>query len=105
MHEGLTSDFVYLLVKAGRTNEARRVLAEFARRPVTPIRAWNLAVMNGWLGNNDEFFRWIEYEPHHAWVPWIRNFPAMAPASIRRDPRFAREMRRMNLPMPRATSR
>ena len=98
-------NLVHNLVKAGRTDEARRVLAEYEHLPITPIVALIRALMNGELGNNDEFFRWIEYEPHHAWVPWIRVIPSWTTPSIRQDPRFRNEMRRMNLPMPRSVER
>ena len=98
---GLTYTLVQAYAKAGRTEEARRVLAEWERRPVTPIVALNRALMYGALGDNDGFFRWIDYEPHHAWVPWIRVARLWTTPSIRKDPRFQAEMRRMNLPMPR----
>jgi serine/threonine-protein kinase len=101
LNPGLSFKLAYILGQAGRTDEARRVLDQFERLPITPIGALNRALMHGLLGDNDEFFRWIDYEPHHAWVPWIRVIPGLAPPSIRKDPRFQVEMRRMNLPMPR----
>jgi hypothetical protein len=61
-------------------------------------------MMNGYLGNNDEFFRWIAFEPHHAWVPWVRSRTWTAfPSSITKDRRWTDLMRRFNLPMPRAS--
>ena len=91
--------------RAGQPAKARGVLAEVERLPMTPMVALNRALINGVMGNNDEYFRWIRYEPHHAWVPWIRISPGWTTESIRRDPRFAEEMRRMNLPMPRVAQR
>ena len=102
---GLSYTLVQAYVKAGRLDEARRILADTERRPATPIVALNLALMSSALGDADGFFRWIDYEPHHAWVPWIRVAPLWTTPSIRRDPRFQAEMRRMNLPMPRLTER
>jgi tetratricopeptide (TPR) repeat protein len=101
LNPGLTSNLVYSLVKAGRVDSARAVLFTYERTPLTAITAFNRAVMHGLVGDNDGFFRWIRYEPHHAWLPWIRVLPEFAPPSVQRDPRFALEMRRMNLPMPR----
>ena len=48
------------------------------------------------LGDNDEAFRWLNYEPHHAWVAWVRVLDWCAP--LRNDPRFPALLRRMNLP-------
>jgi len=102
---GLSNTAVYAYLAAGRTAEARRILEDIKSRPITPLYALNLAVMYGMLGNNDEYFRWIRFEPHHGWVPWIRVEPKWTTPSIRQDPRFQLEMRRMNLPMPRSAAR
>ncbi len=86
VYPGLIHNLGYLYVKTGRREDAKQLLAESERLPVNPIRALNRAIMNGILGNNDEFFRWIDYEPHHAWVPWIRvcrNGPRRRFAKIR----------------------
>jgi len=98
---GLSYRLVSAYTKAGRPADARRILTEWEHMPITPIVALNRALMNGMLGNNDEFFKWIRYQPHHAWVPWIRVIPTWTYASVRKDPRFQEAMRRMNLPMPR----
>jgi len=98
---GNSTDLVYVLVQGGQMDSAKAVLAAYERSPVTPIGAVNRAIMHGMVGDNDGFFQWIRYEPHHAWLPWIRVLPFFTPPSVRRDPRFQAEMRRMHLPMPR----
>jgi TolB-like protein/Tfp pilus assembly protein PilF len=86
--------------RAGRVDDARRILAGMRARPRTSYNAWALAMLHGVLGDRDEFFEFIAHEPHHAWVPWVRLDPYLEP--VRADPRFAQLMTRLRLPMPRA---
>jgi pentatricopeptide repeat protein len=83
-------------VKAGRTDDARRLLAELEAEPVTPWNASWRAVAHANLGNLDEAFRWLNYERPHAWLPWIRVLDWFGP--LQDDPRFLTLLRRMNLP-------
>ncbi|MBR9990034.1 MAG: protein kinase [Gemmatimonadetes bacterium] len=79
---------------AGRTADARRIAAELEAEP----SAWNalgLADLHTALGNYDEAFRWLDYEPAHGWLPWSRVNPALEP--LRDDPRFMALLRRMDL--------
>jgi tetratricopeptide (TPR) repeat protein len=85
-----------IYAKAGRIEEARGILAELTERPPSPWKAWYMAVNCIALGDLDEAFRWLEYEPHHAWAAWIRVIPGLK--SLRQDPRFPDLLRRMNLP-------
>ena len=48
------------------------------------------------LGNFDEAFKWANYEPHHAFLPWVRVMPEFA--ALRSDPRFAGLLARLKLP-------
>jgi len=82
--------------KAGRTEEAQKILDELNKLKTGPFRAFSKAVLNTALGNNDEAFRWLNFEPHHVWVAGIRSLDWFAP--LRTDPRFPDELRRMNLP-------
>jgi tetratricopeptide (TPR) repeat protein len=82
--------------RAGQTDEARRMLAEFEAQPVTPWSAFGLAVANAALGNNDAAFRWLEFKPPYAWVPWARVLSEFD--GLRADPRFPEFLRRLNLP-------
>jgi tetratricopeptide (TPR) repeat protein len=59
--------------RAGRTTEARQIIAKIQSRPATPYNTWARANLHGALGDSNEFFEWIAREPHHAWVPWVRT--------------------------------
>jgi tetratricopeptide (TPR) repeat protein len=81
---------------AGRTEDARRILAELEAQPPTSWGAIGLADLHTALGNKDEAFRWLAYEPAHGWLPWSRANPALEP--LRDDPRFHDLMRHLGLP-------
>ncbi|MFQ5603713.1 MAG: protein kinase [bacterium] len=81
---------------AGRKDDARRILAELEAQEATSWNALGLAELHSALGQKDEAFRWLAYEPPHAWLPWSRTNPALEP--LRDDPRFRDLLLRMNLP-------
>ena len=80
----------------GREDEAREILAEWEKKEPSPSVANALAKLNTALGNVEEAFRWLNYEPAHAWTPWIRVGPIYKP--LHGDPRFHDLLRKMNLP-------
>jgi len=80
---------------AGRTADARRILAQLEAEPPSSWNAIGLADLHTALGNFDQAFRWLDYEPAHGWLPWSRVNPALAP--LRGDPRFTALLRRMDL--------
>jgi len=88
-------------VVAGRRDEALRILEEIESQEVGPYNALARAILHNALGNLDEAFRWYNYEPHHAWAPWVRVDSLMYGTAVRSDPRFEELMSRMRLPMPR----
>jgi hypothetical protein len=87
------------LTKAGRIQDARKVLGDLEAAPPSPFRAWSLAALHTELGNLDEALKWLEFEPHHAFVPWVRVDPLFAP--LRKAPGFAQFLDRLKLPPPR----
>jgi len=82
--------------RAGRRDEALKILAELEKEEATPYGALGLVELYTALGNKDEAFRWLNYEHPHCWVPWIRVLPQFKP--LRDDPRFKDLLRKMNLP-------
>ena len=83
---------------AGRSDEARGVLETIKKRPPTAYNMWARAMVHMYLGDADEFFTAIAYEPHHAFVPWVRVEPAMT--RLKDDPRYAQLFARFKLPVP-----
>ncbi len=96
----ISADWSYYLVaayaRAGQRDEARRMLAELEAQPPTPWSAFGLALAHAALGDNDAAFRWLEFQPPHAWVPWVRVLKEFI--GLRADPRFPEFLRRLNLP-------
>lgn len=81
---------------AGRTDDARRILRELEGQAPTSWGAIGLADLHATLGNKDEAFQWLQYDPPHAWLPWSRTNPALE--TLRDDPRFQELLRRLSLP-------
>ncbi len=84
--------------RAGRTEDARRILRQIEAQPPSSWNAYSLALLNAELGNLDEAFRWLEYDPPHAWLAWVvssQNTYLWKP--YQEDPRYQALLRRMNL--------
>jgi len=93
-----------IYAEVGRKDDARKVLAALNQEKPSPWSARWRSLIYIALGDMDEAFRWLAYEPHHAWAPWITVDPACA--SLREDPRFPELLRRWNLPpLPASGSR
>jgi Flp pilus assembly protein TadD len=84
--------------KAGRPEETRKLLAELEQQKITPWNAYWRAILNAWLGNKDEAFRWLNYERPHMWLSGVRNIDWFKP--LHGDPRHQALVRRINLPPP-----
>lgn len=84
--------------QAGRTEEARRLLAELrARAGAEYVRAFHLAAVYAALGESEEAFVWLEraYEERDVTLPLVREGGHLPPASLmtlpvpfRGDPRY-----------------
>jgi TolB-like protein/Tfp pilus assembly protein PilF len=82
---------------AGRLDEARSILAQLQGRPPTSWTAYGRAMLHAQLGELDQAFEWLAYEPPHAWLPWVRSDPWLRPR-LEHDPRFAALLERLRLP-------
>jgi TolB-like protein/DNA-binding winged helix-turn-helix (wHTH) protein/Tfp pilus assembly protein PilF len=81
---------------AGRDADAVAILAELEGARTTPWSAYWQVVLNARLGNLDKAFEWLEYEPHHAFVPWVRVDPWVR-RILDQDPRFFAFLDRIGL--------
>jgi hypothetical protein len=55
--------------------------------------------MSAALGDKDDAFKWLGYEPHHIWTPWLFSKEwQIFIQPIRDDPRFRDMQRKMNVP-------
>jgi len=52
--------------------------------------------MNAALGNIDEAYKWLAYEPHHAWLVAVNKMPEFK--NMRDVPRFEEFLEELNLP-------
>lgn len=86
----------YIYAMTGHREKAEAVLAQLERLEMNSWFAMGLAVLYGALGRNDEAFKWLEYEPHHLWIPWVAVMPMWKP--LYSDPRYARFVKKLNLP-------
>ena len=80
---------------AGRKDEALKIVAELEKAP-NSFNAWALATLYSALGDRDKAFKWLAYEPAHAWIPWVRIDPQFFP--LRVDPRFKKFLQKYKLP-------
>jgi tetratricopeptide (TPR) repeat protein len=81
----------------GKIDEGKKILEELEKMPVAFYTIAKV-IMYTQLGDFDKAFEAMEFEPRHAWFPWIRIFPLLEP--LREDPRFKEIMRELNLPDP-----
>ena len=84
-----------LYAEVGREEEAREIMAKLEEEP-NPLRAFGLASCYTALGDKDKAFQWLNYEPHHAWLPAVRIISWFTP--LHDDPRFHALLKKMNLP-------
>ena len=85
--------------KAGREDDARQIAAAIEAGGVIPWTAFVLAAIYTALDDKDEAFRWLNYRPAHAFLPWIRTANWWF-EPLHDDPRMVPLLEEMNLPMP-----
>ncbi len=76
--------------------EAEKILNELQKSGINNWNAVGLSVIYGALGQMDEAFKWLAYEPHHMWIPWVTTMPIWKP--LRDDPRYEKFIRKFNFP-------
>ncbi|MEN8120086.1 MAG: caspase family protein [Bacteroidota bacterium] len=86
----------YTYALTNHRDEAEKILKELEKTETTSWTALGRAVVYGALGKMDEAYKWLDYEPHHAWVPWITCMPFWKP--LRDDPRYKDFIKRFNIP-------
>jgi TolB-like protein len=89
-----------LYIQAGRTAEARPIIAALEKARVTPWTAMWRARLAAALGDREAAFRWLNYEHPHIFLPWLRLLKEGTQESIllRDDPRFQELRRKMHIP-------
>jgi TolB-like protein/Tfp pilus assembly protein PilF len=88
-----------MYARVGRTSEARKMLAELNKEPDSSWSALWRGCIYAALGEKDNAFKWLSYEPHHIWTPWLfsREWQVFI-KPLHEDPRFREMQRKMNVP-------
>ncbi|MBZ5500126.1 MAG: protein kinase [Acidobacteriia bacterium] len=83
---------------AGRTSDARNVVAEMKQQKISGWLAYWFAQVYAALGEKDEAFRWLNYEHPHIWAPWLLKKDFAEMRLLWDDPRFRELQARMHVP-------
>jgi adenylate cyclase len=86
------------LLENGFINEGKAILKELEEMPKNGFSTLFVGIYYAYLGDFDKSFVAWNYENKHAWFPWLRVM--FVPDEIRKDPRFLKLIRDMNLPDP-----
>ncbi len=86
----------YIYATTGHIEEAEEILHELENVDVNGWNAYGLMTINAALGRMDEAFKWLNYEPHHAFTAWAAVMDEYK--TLRKDPRFEDFLARLNLP-------
>jgi tetratricopeptide (TPR) repeat protein len=86
------------LIQTGHIEEGRAIIEELEAMPLDGFRAFFLGIMYAELDDFDKAFEYLNYEHKIGWYPWIRVM--FLKDEIRKDPRFLKIIRDMNLPDP-----
>ena len=83
---------------AGRTGEARSLLAKLESQKVNPWNALWRTIIYAALGEKDAAFKWANYRPKHVWLPAVfTNEWQVFGGPLHDDPRFAEMQRKMGV--------
>jgi len=87
--QGVSAGLANAFVLAGRTDEARAMLAELSRqRAERYVSPWALASIYAGLGEREEALQWLEraFDEHDSSLVWLRVHPRFD--ALRDEPRF-----------------
>ncbi len=69
------------------------------QKQIVKIAVLALLCLHAALGEKDEAFKWLSYEPHHIWTPWLFSKEwQVFTKPLHGDPRFREMQRKMNVP-------
>jgi tetratricopeptide (TPR) repeat protein len=85
----------YVYASTGHRKEAKQILYDLLNENINSWNALGITGIFGNLGEMEEAFKWMGYEPHHAWVPWLTVMPMGKP--FWKEDRFAEFRRKWNL--------
>jgi len=86
----------YSYAVTGHIAEAEEILNQLENGSINNWIAFGLLQINVGLGRMDEAFKWLNYEPHHAFIPWTAVEKEFE--ELRKDPRYEAMLERLNLP-------
>jgi DNA-binding winged helix-turn-helix (wHTH) protein/Tfp pilus assembly protein PilF len=89
----------FVAAAAGRTDEAREILAELERMASRRfVTSYGIALVHAGLGQHDAAFAHLDgaFDERSHWLVWLRLDPRWS--ALRADPRFAELVRRMRFP-------
>jgi TolB-like protein/Tfp pilus assembly protein PilF len=94
--QGVSAGLANALVVAGRTDEARAMLAELSRRRTERyVSAWALASIHAGLGEKEDALHWLDraFEERDSSLVWLKVHPRFD--ALRGEPRFEALLERM----------
>jgi adenylate cyclase len=86
------------LLENGFINEGKAILKELEEMPKSGFSSLFIGVHYAYLGDFEKSFDAWNYENKHAWFPWLRVM--FLPDEIKKDPKFLKLIRDMDLPDP-----
>jgi TolB-like protein/Tfp pilus assembly protein PilF len=95
LYPGLKGRLAYTYARTGHFKEAESIMKDL-EADISPGKAWILAQIYTALGNKDEAFKWLSYEPPLYAVPWASVMPEFQ--ILHDDPRFIDFIDELKLP-------
>ena len=81
--------------RTGKISEAEEVLKRMDAMKPNPFIALGHVMLSSALNDKDEAFKWLAYEPHHMWLPWVAVMDWGS--NLHGDPRFDEFVKKLNL--------